>query len=75
MEHWMKNWLKDRVAKVATNGVPLGLFLGPDLFSIFINNPNAGFGCTISKFAEDTKMGGVVCFFERQKALQRKLDR
>lgn len=36
---------------------------------IFINNPDAGFGCTISKFAEDTKMGDVVCFFERQKAL------
>lgn len=32
MEHWVKNWQKDRVPKVVTNGVPLCLFLGPDLF-------------------------------------------
>lgn len=59
----------DRVPKVVTNDVPLGLFLGPVLFNIFINNLDAGFGSTISKFAEDTKMGDVICFLERQKAL------
>lgn len=75
MEHWVKNWLNDRAPKVVTNGVPLGLFQGPVLFNAFINNLDAGIGYTNSKSVEDTKMGGVLCFFETQKVLERKLGR
>lgn len=44
--------------------------LGPVLFNIFINDPNAGVECTFSKFT-NTKLGDTV----GQKALQRNLDK
>ncbi|XP_059843914.1 P-selectin glycoprotein ligand 1 isoform X2 [Hypanus sabinus] len=83
--NWIRLWLNGRSQRVVvedcfsewrsvTSGMLQGSELGPLLFVIYINDLDDNVVNWISKFADDTKIGGVVDSEEGFQSLQRDLD-
>jgi len=82
----MRNWLGGHLQGVVDSGsmsrwrsvtssVPQSSILAPVTFNVFINDIDSRIECTLSNFADDAKLSGVVSSPEGWDAIQKDLDK
>lgn len=78
----VNNWLKGQTRRAVINRVTSGWLLAPQssilgsvFFGVFSSDLDTGVEYTLSKFADNTKLGAAIDSLEDRETLQKNLDR